>query len=70
MVAALWTYEEDQMTHTLPAKGCWLAFYADSHGFWRVARNALGHPIRCESPALAKSVAAYRRRRLIPFTSN
>ena len=41
-----------------------LAFYRGTDNKWRVARDARGAPILCETEALANSVARYRRRRL------
>jgi hypothetical protein len=44
--------------------GGWLAFYVGRENEWRLAHDALGHPIVCDNEQLAVSVAAYRRRRL------
>jgi hypothetical protein len=55
------------MTTVVPAAGGFLAFYVGADKKWRVARNALGHAIVCETFSLAQSVARYRRRRLRSF---
>jgi crotonobetainyl-CoA:carnitine CoA-transferase CaiB-like acyl-CoA transferase len=47
--------------------GPWLVFYVDRTNEWRLACDALGRPILCETRQLAASVAAYRRRRLQPL---
>lgn len=47
--------------------GGWLAFYVGRENEWRLAHDALGHPIVCDNEQLALSVATYRRRRLQPL---
>jgi len=42
----------------------WLAFYVGRDGKMRVARDARGLPIECETEQLALSVARYRRKRM------
>ncbi len=44
--------------------GGWIAHYHVRNGHWRIARDALGRAIVCETESLALSVALYRRRRL------
>lgn len=44
--------------------GYWVPAYTGRTGHWRVANDALGRPIQCETETLALSVARYRRRRL------
>lgn len=52
-------------TSILPSgDGRWHPLYLNRQGKMRVARDALGRPIQCETEALALSVARYRRRRL------
>lgn len=52
------------MTQAVPfCADSWLAFYVGRDGKMRVARDARGLPIECETEALALSVARYRRRR-------
>jgi hypothetical protein len=53
-------------TRAKPSDGYWAAYYINRDGSWRVARDALGRIIRCETEKLALSVARYRRRRLEP----
>jgi hypothetical protein len=50
-----------------PVHDSWLAMYRDRANNWRTALNAAGHPIHCETEALALSVATYRRLRLQPL---
>lgn len=52
------------MTEAVRAADGFLAFYVGADKKWRVARDALGTPIVCETSALANSVARYRRRRI------
>ena len=52
------------MTRATPIYDGWLAFYVGADKKWRVARDARGEIITCETEALANSVARYRRRRL------
>lgn len=52
------------MTQARPLVDGWLAFYVGPDKKWRVARDARGEPITCETEALAISVARCRRRRL------
>jgi hypothetical protein len=52
------------MTRAVPLHEGWLAFYLAANGKWKLARDARGEPITCETEALAQSVARYRRRRL------
>lgn len=52
------------MTEAVPVAEGFLAFYQDRVGKMRVARDALGAYIVCETEALALSVARYRRRRI------
>jgi hypothetical protein len=53
------------MTQAVPANGDrWLAFYVGRDGRMRVARDARGLPIECETEQLALSVARYRRKRM------
>lgn len=47
--------------------GKFFAFYCGRDGTWRLAKDARGLAIRCETEQLAHSVAAYRRRRLEPL---
>ncbi|MGE0290623.1 MAG: hypothetical protein AB7P16_30450 [Bradyrhizobium sp.] len=51
------------MTATTPVEGGWIAHYR-ARGYWRIACDALGRAIVCETESLALSVARYRRRRL------
>lgn len=44
--------------------GFWVALYRGPNGLFRVACDAKGRAIECETEALALSVAGYRRRRL------
>lgn len=50
-----------------PYSECWLAVYIGADGYWRIAKDARGHDIRCENKELAESVAAMRRRRCLPL---
>lgn len=52
------------MTQAVPMSDGWLAFYRGANNSWTLVRDALGHPITCETAGLAQSVARYRRRRL------
>ncbi|WP_156927843.1 hypothetical protein [Bradyrhizobium sp. Tv2a-2] len=44
--------------------GGWIAMYTDRLGVWRIARDARGLPIACDTAELARSVANCRRQRL------
>ena len=50
-----------------PVKNVWGAHYYSRRYGWRIATDARGYPIECETKDLAQSVAAYRRHRLFPF---
>lgn len=54
------------MTYAVKSErdGKWIAVYRDNNDQLRQARDARGKFIRCETEALALSVARYRRRRL------
>ncbi len=52
------------MTQAVRTHEGFLAFYVGKDRKWRVARDARGLPITCETEALAISVARYRRRRI------
>lgn len=52
------------MTQAIQGAGGWLAFYLDARGRWRLAADARGIGIICETEELARSVARYRRRRV------
>jgi hypothetical protein len=54
-------------TQARPRVGYWAAYYINRNGSWSAACDALGRIIRCETKALALSVARYRRRRLQPL---
>jgi hypothetical protein len=54
-------------TQARPRVGYWAAYYINRNGSWSAACDALGRTIRCETEALALSVARYRRRRLQPL---
>jgi hypothetical protein len=47
--------------------GKFIAAYRVSEHYWKMALNALGAPILCDSPELALSVARYRRARYEPL---
>lgn len=55
------------MTKASKIGSIWLAEYRNRDGDWRVARDARGRTLKCETRTLALSVAAYRRRRLEPL---
>ena len=55
------------MTRAVPTLSGWAAWYIDRDAGWRLAGNALGRAIICETAALAISVARSRRRRLKPL---
>lgn len=53
------------MTQAIPCcADKWLAFYTGRDGKTRVARDARGQPIECDTEELALSVARYRKRRM------
>jgi hypothetical protein len=52
------------MTRPVEMSEGFAAFYVGANKKWRVARDARGEIILCETEALANSVARYRRRRL------
>jgi hypothetical protein len=55
------------VTQAVPAAGGWLAFYLDAKNMWRLAADARGVGIICETENLALSVAKYRRNRIRGF---
>lgn len=55
------------MTRAVPTLSGWAAWYIDRDAGWRLAGNALGRAIICETAALTISVVRSRRRRLKPL---